>query len=149
MRKAVIIVSLVSMMFVSADFIIPVFPKLAQLSWLPLLLGFIAILAAVILDQIYAYRMDRVKKQQLEQWGIVVQTNIDLIRCKAKEVRPYKREFWLYFAKYISIMFVIIASDVMRLILPQIEATFHWVVWLIVPVSIFIYTFLSRDLTKN
>ena len=184
MRKGVMIGSFVSFMFLSAGLIIRVLTNPMNLVWpaLPWLLssllitvGFMVMVAALILYIIYWYRQERAKEQQFKRWGMVVRTNQDLLRCKVEKARPYKREVWLQLALFVSLGLVLLSTPVMGLILPQvvpppsgpytsenyrkqqdyqenfprIEATFDLIFWPGAPVSILICTFLSKDLAKK
>jgi hypothetical protein len=148
LRKGAIIASLVSWMSLSAGSIIQVFTKLLQLSWLLITVAFVLWLAALILAGIYWYRQEQAREQQFKQWGMVVHTSLDLLRCKAEAARPYKREFWLRLVAVISVGFVMLFVHVVELSLPQIGATFYLIAWPCIPAVMFICLVLSRDLAK-
>jgi hypothetical protein len=60
------------------DLVWPTLPWL--LSLLLVIPGLIGSVAALIMYGVYWYRQERAKEQQFKQWGLIVRTNMDLLR---------------------------------------------------------------------
>jgi hypothetical protein len=183
-RKVIIIVSLVSLVFMSAGNILRILTNPAYLVWptLPWLLslllvipGLIGSVAALIMYGVYSYRQERAKEQQFKQWGLIVRTNMDLLRRPTEKFKPYQREVWLQLALFVSLGLCMLSTPIVNVILPQvvpfpsgpytrvnyikqkdyektfpqIETTFDLILFTGAPVSILLCTFLSKDLAKK
>ncbi len=165
MRKATMITSCISFILLSVSLIIILLTNPAELVWptLPwflsaslMIAGFIVMFVALICYTIYFYQQERAKERIFKRWQLSTRA-ISLLHSKAEEVKPYKREVWLQLALFISLGLVMMSSPAIELILLQIvpysespfEATLKLLFWPVAPASVFICTFLSKDLASQ
>ena len=164
-RKALILVSLASVFFLSAGLIIPILSVLAHfVSWSPGLegVGGIFLLVAFIFLAVYYVRQGRAITRQVKQRGIAPLTRRDIFHNKTVEAKPYLREVRIGVILVAECVFFVLVMNVADFIISytidssyssspgqQIQKISALVYLLTTSASILVYAILSKDFTKN
>lgn len=164
MRKATMLVSLASILFLGVGVVIEGFSipvELPGMAWslspdLILSIGILLTGASFTLWIIYCwFQQERAAKQQFKKLGIA--TRSELLRSKRIEAAPYKHEVWLQLIVVVSLPLSNMIAHVIGLVFfnsysygqTPLQWTIQNVCELLIPISIFIYTILGTDFTKK
>ena len=165
MRKATMLVSLASILFLGVGVVIRAFSVPVRLPGITrslspniiLIIGILLIMASFILWVIYCgFQQERAAKQQLKKLGIA--TRSELWRSKRIEAAPYKREVWLQIIAGVSVPLSGLINSVVNLVIfnpyshnqqPQLQSAIQNACELLIPTAILIYTILGTDFTNK
>lgn len=160
MRKALITLSLLSLgvIGVGVCWILLNPAENFHLGMLTELIGIFIAFVDSFLFAIYTFRQHRAAKQYLKKKGITVESYQDIFQVKDQAAQPYKRDFLLQIIPFSSLALVLLSQPVLKLALPTRDfggnlttATVDVIsltCFLVLPLSLLIYAFLTKDLTK-
>ncbi|MGB8346809.1 MAG: hypothetical protein WCD86_18115 [Ktedonobacteraceae bacterium] len=164
MRKSLILVALVSVLFLSASLIIQILSVSAEFSrwvWSGVLVGGTLLIgSALILFVLYYFRQGRAINQQFKQqeWNPIIQR--ELFRGKIAEAkRPYRRESRLFLIVLASMALTVLSLPLANFIVSyavnfydqqqHIQKIADIACLLCIPISILVYALLSKDFTRR